>query len=44
MDYTSPCLTIRTTEVFDTWFVNLKSTQEADIRAAHSMLAELDTE
>ncbi|WP_395067142.1 type II toxin-antitoxin system RelE/ParE family toxin [Paraburkholderia silvatlantica] len=105
MDYTSPCLTIRTTEIFDAWFVNLKdriakrrvqaridrlmlgnpgdtrsegspivemridhgpgyrvyyvqrgsllvillcggdkSTQEADIRAAHSMLAKLDTE
>ena len=105
MDYTSSCLTIRTTEVFDAWFGNLKdriamrriqaridrlslgnpgdtrsagspvvemridhgpgyriyytqrgsvlvillcggdkSTQEADIRAAHSMLPELDTE
>ena len=105
MDYTSSRFTVRTTEVFDHWFVNLKdriakrriqaridrlmlgnpgdarsagspvvemridhgpgyrvyyvqrgsvlvillcggdkSTQDADIRSAHSMLADLDTE
>jgi putative addiction module killer protein len=105
MDYTSPGLTIRTTEIFDAWFADLKdriakrriqaridrllfgnpgdtrsagspvvemridhgpgyrvyyvqrrsvlvillcggdkSTQEADITAAHAMLAQLDTE